>query len=219
VSLETLLRLSDTAGDLDGVPIPAEVARELAHDGAWTKWVVESGGGRFLWAGAKTYRPGDELARHIRGRDVTCRTPGCTTRAVHCDLDHAKAFSEGGETVEPNLGDLCGCHHAAKHELGWSYEMLPNGVARWTLPSRRTYDDEPEHYEDDPRLNGASGRSSARSMRSSKPGKHHPHLTPTSRSDDHDQRLGDVAGPEGFGDPGVPGEDDLGGAAEPVRCA
>jgi hypothetical protein len=153
VSLETLLRLSDTAGDLDGVPIPAEVARELAHDGAWTKWVVESGGGRFLWAGAKTYRPGDELARHIRGRDVTCRTPGCTTRAVHCDLDHAKAFSEGGETVEKNLGDLCGCHHAAKHELGWSYEMLPNGVARWTLPSRRTYDDEPEHYEDDPRLN------------------------------------------------------------------
>jgi hypothetical protein len=72
---------------------------------------------------------------------------------VHCDLDHAKAFSEGGETVDRNLGDLCGTHHAAKHDLGWAYELLRNGVARWKLPSGRTYDDEPEYHDDDPRLN------------------------------------------------------------------
>ncbi len=162
VTLETLLRLADTAGDLDGVPIPAEVARELAHDGDWTKWIVESGGGRFLWGGAKTYRPGRVLARHVRGRDATCRAPGCTTRAVHCDLDHAEAYSEGGETVEENIGDLCASHHAGKHEYGWVYGLLPNGVARWTMPSGRTYDDEPEYYDDDPRLNAHLAENSRR---------------------------------------------------------
>ncbi|MDQ1673681.1 MAG: hypothetical protein QOC98_2243 [Frankiaceae bacterium] len=154
VTLETLLRLSDTAGELDGVPIPADVARELAHDGDWTKWVVEPGGGRFLWAGAKTYRPGRRLARHVRGRDVTCRGPGCTTPAVHCDLDHVKAFhTEGGETVEENLADLCPTHHCLKHETNWNYVLLPDGTARWTSPCGRTYDDPPEHHDDDPSLN------------------------------------------------------------------
>lgn len=154
VTLETLLRLSDTAGELDGVPIPADVARELAHDGDWTKWVIESSGGRFLWAGAKTYRPGARLARHVRGRDSTCRAPACTRPASQCDLDHVKAFhTEGGETVEPNLGNLCPTHHCLKHETDWNYVLLPDGTARWTSPCGRTYDDPPEHHDDDPALN------------------------------------------------------------------
>ncbi len=155
VSLETLLRLSDTAGELDGAPIPAEVARELAHDGDWMKWVVESGGGRFLWAGAKTYRPGRRLARHVRGRDVTCRFPSCRRPASECDLDHVRAFhTEGGTTVAGNLGDLCPTHHALKHdESGWSYALPPEGTARWTSPCGRVYDDPPQHHDDDPALN------------------------------------------------------------------
>ncbi|HSP38325.1 MAG TPA: DUF222 domain-containing protein, partial [Frankiaceae bacterium] len=48
VSLETLLGLSELPGDLDGAPIPASVARELAADGRWRRWIVEASTGRLL---------------------------------------------------------------------------------------------------------------------------------------------------------------------------
>ena len=46
ISLGALLQLSDTLGDLNGHPIPAAVARELAADGRWRRLVLEDHTGR-----------------------------------------------------------------------------------------------------------------------------------------------------------------------------
>jgi hypothetical protein len=150
VSLETLLRLTDAPGELEGFgPIPAEVAREMAADGELRRWLTEETG-KLLDVGDRTYRPSAALARFIRGRDRTCRFPSCDAPAVRCDLDHTLAFhTEGGRTVRVNLGALCRRHHRLKHEKDWIYELLSNGDVRWTAPSGRVFVKEAERYEDD----------------------------------------------------------------------
>jgi hypothetical protein len=164
VSLETLLRLSDVGGELDGEPIPAEVARELAADGRWRRWVLEPASGRLLDVGASTYRPGAELDRYVRARDKTCRFPSCTVPAVRCDLDHRKAFhTEGGETVGANLDTECRSHHRLKHVRGWSTAGQPDGGLDWQSPSGRHYVCPPEdHGGDDAVLSAYLARSSSR---------------------------------------------------------
>src|SRR3954447_5887759 len=104
ISLAALLQLSEAPGDLNGEPISAAVARELAAEGRWRRWVTESTTGKLLDIGAHTHRPGAALARYVRGRDRTCPFPSCTKPAERCDLDHLDAFDRGGRTVRANLG-------------------------------------------------------------------------------------------------------------------
>lgn len=146
VALSTLLRLAEAPGDLDGLPIDAEAARELAADNRWRLWVTEDGTGRLLDVGATSYRPGAITQRLVRGRDRTCRFPNCEQPAVRCDLDHTKAFhTEDGKTVCENLCCLCRHHHRLKHETDWSYRLEPNGDVVWTAPSGREYATLAEH--------------------------------------------------------------------------
>lgn len=153
VSLATLLRLSEASGDLDGVPIPAEVARDLAADGAWRRWLIEPTSGHLLDVGSTTYRPNAALDRFVRARDRTCRFPGCRRPTVRCDLDHTLAFhTECGETVPGNLVALCRRHHRLKHESDWSYRVDQSGGVVWTSPTGRTYRQPPEDHGDDPLL-------------------------------------------------------------------
>jgi hypothetical protein len=150
VSAETLLHLSETPGELDGFgPIPAEIARELAADGSWRRWLLEPTG-RLADVGATTYRPSAAPGRYVRGRDRTCRFPTCTRPAGGCDLDHTRAFhSQGGETSAENLVALCRRHHRLKHETDWIYFSEPNGHVVWTAPSGRRYTAYAEHHGDD----------------------------------------------------------------------
>src|SRR5947209_10838663 len=105
------------------MPIPAEVARELAADGRWRRWLLEPQTGHLLEVGSATYRPTTALDRFVRGRDRTCRFPSCTRPTVRCDLDHTLAFhSADGDTVPANLTALCRHHHRLKHETDWSYQ-------------------------------------------------------------------------------------------------
>ncbi len=152
VSAETLLRLSDAPGELAGYgPIPAEVARELAADGEWRRWLLEPGGGRLADVGTTTYRPGAAVDRYVRGRDRTCRFPTCTRPAERCDLDHTLAFhTEHGDTTPGNLTALCRHHHRLKHETDWTYRTTPDGDVIWTAPSGRTYTTYAEDHSDDP---------------------------------------------------------------------
>jgi hypothetical protein len=150
VSLATLLGFSDAGGDLDGAPIPADVARELAADGAWRRWLIEPTSGALLDVGSATYRPGSRVDRFVRGRDRTCRFPGCEQPSVRCDLDHTRAFhTEGGETVCDNLVALCRRHHRLKHETDWTYRLEPDGSVLWTAPSGHRYRQPPEDHGDD----------------------------------------------------------------------
>jgi hypothetical protein len=152
VPLATLLGLSEDPGELDGHPIPAVIARDLAADGRWRRMLFDESG-KLSDIGQHTYVPSTQLARHIRGRDRTCRFPTCTRPAHDCDVDHTKTFhGEGGRTCPENLAGLCRHHHRLKHETRWSYRRHDNGDTVWTAPTGRTYTRPTDDYYDDPAL-------------------------------------------------------------------
>jgi len=144
VPLSTLTGVADHPGEIAGLgPIPAGMARQLAADGVW-RWLAHTDEGTTAAAGQRSYRPSPALAELIRGRDVTCRFPGCRQPAHRCDLDHTTPYPEG-PTTAGNLAALCRHHHQAKHQGGWSVRQHPNADLTWTSPTGRTYSTSPPH--------------------------------------------------------------------------
>jgi hypothetical protein len=142
VPLTTLTGVADQPGELAGVgPIPPTMARQAAADGLW-RWLATTGQGRVTDAAGRSYRPSAALADLIRGRDITCRFPGCRQPAHRCDLDHTTPFPAGLTTAE-NLATLCRHHHRLKHEGGWTVHQHPDGQLTWTSPAGRTYSTRP----------------------------------------------------------------------------
>ncbi len=90
------------------------------------------------------YRPSAKLARWIRGRDLTCRFPGCTTPAEFCDIDHVVPYPIG-PTHPSNLACLCRKHHHLKTFWtgDWAVTLLRDARAIWTSPTGRTYTTHP----------------------------------------------------------------------------
>lgn len=90
------------------------------------------------------YRPSAGLARFVRGRDLTCRFPGCTTPAQNCDIDHVIPYPLGA-THASNLLCLCRKHHLLKTFWAgdWQLVLLPEGAAVWTSPTGHTYTTHP----------------------------------------------------------------------------
>jgi hypothetical protein len=107
VSLPTLLGLREDSGLLRGYgPIPAGLARQLADDADWQRWVFDEVTGHLQDLGKHRYRPDGQLDAFTRGRDRYCRFPGCTCAAEHCDLDHTEPFHHpNGPTCDPPDGD------------------------------------------------------------------------------------------------------------------
>jgi hypothetical protein len=79
--------------------------------------------------------------------DETCRFPGCGRRAGRCELDHTRAWAEGGRTTPANLAHLCSRHHHLKHEGGWKATASRDGTRtlHWTSPRGATYTTTPEN--------------------------------------------------------------------------
>jgi hypothetical protein len=137
VPLSTLLG-GDQPGELAGIgPIPAPMARRVAADGLW-RWLATTDDGTLIDAGRRSYRPPAALADLIRGRDQTCRFPGCRQPARRCDLDHTVPYP-AGPTNANNLASLCRHHHLLKHKAGWTVRQHPNGRLTWTSPAGRSY--------------------------------------------------------------------------------
>lgn len=145
VGLDVLLGLSEAPGDLAGYgPVPAAMARALAADGVWARWVTDPVSGELVDASPYRYRVGASLRRHVTARDVTCRHPGCATRAARCDIDHVRAFdhedpARGGSTVRANLCARCRRHHNLKTWFGWSAEVAADGTVASRSPLGRVY--------------------------------------------------------------------------------
>ena len=92
--------------------------------------------------------------RHVKVRDRHCRMPGCRRRPGRCDIDHVRAYRDGGPTACWNLCCLCRRHHRIKtFARGWAFELLsdgrlivrtPSGIYRTTVPPGWTNDREPD---------------------------------------------------------------------------
>ena len=142
VSDQTLWGGNDEAGHVDGYgPIPADLARELAgSDLAWLRRVYTNPAtGSLVAMDSTARRVPAGLARLLRLRDRTCRTPWCDAPIRHSD--HAKARAEHGDTSEINTQGLCeACNHA-KQAPGWKARPRPGPrhVVETTTPTGHRY--------------------------------------------------------------------------------
>jgi hypothetical protein len=135
IDLPTLLGLAENPGQLAGYgAIPASVARRLAADGNWQRFVSDPTTGNLLDFGREKYTPPQELVDYLLARDRVCRFPGCRRTGQSSDIDHAQSWETGGETNPANLGLLCRRHHRMKTHGGWSLESNPDGSCLWKSP-------------------------------------------------------------------------------------
>lgn len=141
IDLPTLLGLAENPGQLAGYgAIPASVARALASDGKWQRFITDPQTGTLLDFGRESYEPPQALIDFLVARDRTCRFPGCRQSAARADLDHAKSWESGGETSAANLGALCRRHHRLKTHGGWKLESHSDGACTWTSPLGKIYE-------------------------------------------------------------------------------
>jgi len=123
VDLATLLGLADHPGHLEGYgPIDADLARTLAEDGDWRRWVTDPVGGYLLDDGTRRF-PGARLSRFIRARDSRCSHPVCGVRGARLDADHVPEFSRGGVTTASTLTVTCPKHNRRREAAGWRAEI------------------------------------------------------------------------------------------------
>jgi len=140
IDLPTLLGLAENPGQLAGYgAIPASVARRLAADGNWQRFVSDPTTGNLLDFGREKYTPPQELIDYLLARDRVCRFPGCRRTGQRSDIDHVQSWETGGETNPANLGLLCRRHHRMKTHGGWSLESYPDGSCLWKSPQGKTF--------------------------------------------------------------------------------
>jgi hypothetical protein len=130
-------------------PVSIDVVRELLADPdvaiTMRRLVTDPATGHLLHYGRRTYQVSDRLREFLTARDQTCRFPGCSRKASRCQMDHAEAWHDGGETNLGNLGALCVRHHQLKTHAGWSIaNSHPNGSCSWTSLQGRAYAHEPK---------------------------------------------------------------------------
>ncbi len=141
IDLPTLLGLAENPGQLAGYgAIPASVARALASDGKWQRFITDPQTGTLLDFGRESYEPPQALIDFLIARDRTCRFPGCRHSAARGDLDHAQSWESGGKTSPENLGALCRRHHRLKTHGGWKLKSHSNGACTWTSPLGKIYE-------------------------------------------------------------------------------
>ena len=141
IDLPTLLGLAENPGQLAGYgAIPASVARALASDGKWQRFITDPQTGTLLDFGRESYEPPQALVDFLIARDRTCRFPGCRQSAARADLDHAKSWESGGETSAANIGALCRRHHRLKTHGGWKLKSHSDGACTWTSPLGKIYE-------------------------------------------------------------------------------
>ena len=140
IDLPTLLGLAENPGQLNGYgAIPASVARHLASDASWKRFITEPQSGNLLDFGRESYQPPQVLKDFLIARDRTCRFPGCRRSALLSDLDHAQSWENGGATSPDNIGALCRRHHRLKTHDGWQIESFLDGSCTWTSPLGKRY--------------------------------------------------------------------------------
>jgi hypothetical protein len=133
--LPTMLGLAENPADLLGYgTIPGSVARILAGDASWRRWIIDPVTGHLLDFGHRVYRPPQELKNFLIARDKVCRFPGCPMASERCDQDHGCPYDKGGDTSSCNCHCLCRRHHNLKTTGGWTLKCHGNGSLTWISP-------------------------------------------------------------------------------------
>jgi hypothetical protein len=145
----SLLSHSNEPALLEGVgPIDIETARRLcATVPSITRLLTDPVSGSILGMDPRQYRVPAALKRWLAIQQVTCDFPGCGRRAAHCDLDHTRAWADGGTTTADNLSHRCRTHHTMKHQTKWRVEK-PSGAQRavWTSPTGYSREADPPPF-------------------------------------------------------------------------
>ncbi|MBC7519417.1 MAG: DUF222 domain-containing protein [Microbacteriaceae bacterium] len=134
----TLLGHSNDPALLEGVgPIDIAAARKLcATATSITRLLTDPISGTILQMDPHQYRVPAALKRWLAIEQVTCDFPGCGRRAANCDLDHTRAWADGGSTTAANLTHRCRNHHTLKHRTKWQVDKPPGAQrATWTSPT------------------------------------------------------------------------------------
>lgn len=136
---------------VDGAPVPAAIAREVAESAVWwRRLVTDPVDGHLLDYGTARYLPG-RLRRYVLARDQVCRAPGCT-HGSNLEMDHAAPFPEGRSSAE-NCGALSRpCHQLKTEGLVDIVDSRSDGSGTWvtawgqriTLPPRPVIPGRPE---------------------------------------------------------------------------
>lgn len=148
ISDETLVAGGDAPATVDGYgPIPGEVARQLidtATDAAAAtlrRLYATPGTGSLVAMESRGRQFPKALARFIRTRDQTCRTPYCDAPIRH--IDHAHPDTAGGPTTALNGEGKCEHCNYVKEQPGWQVRTILDKagrhVAEHTTPTGVTY--------------------------------------------------------------------------------
>jgi Domain of unknown function (DUF222)/HNH endonuclease len=136
--LELLIGCSSGGvAEIAGVgPVSIDVVRRLACD-AKVDLAVEDATGSILNQGRARRDPTSVQRVEIDRRDKGCRFPGCSfTEFTH--VHHIEHWGDGGATNLDNLVTLCGRHHRAVHELGWTVSGDADAVLTFESPHGRS---------------------------------------------------------------------------------
>jgi hypothetical protein len=148
VDAATLLGLDDEPAliDLPGegrVPLTAAALRALLADPrvpvTLRRLLTDPRTGEIIDRGRTAYRVTPDLRDLVASRDGTCRFPHCTRSARTGDIDHVRAWDDGGGTDRANLMPLCRRHHVLKTHGAWStVRRRDDGTVEWRAPDGST---------------------------------------------------------------------------------
>ncbi len=113
------LTLSETAA---GWPLPPASAARLACDAILQRLVIDEHGVP-INVGRKHRTATDAQWQAAKAMYRTCVWQGCDQPLARCQLHHLHEWSDGGSTDLCNLVPVCGQHHHAVHEGGWSLKL------------------------------------------------------------------------------------------------
>jgi hypothetical protein len=144
ISDASLFGSSEEPGELAGYgPVPAGWARDLVHRGlaeaaVWVRRLyADRHTGALTAMESRSRLAPAGLARFVRSRDRTCRTPYCDAPIRH--TDHVTSYANGGGTSAENLQGLCEQCNYVKEAAGWSSRTVadapapPGGRGRHTV--------------------------------------------------------------------------------------
>jgi hypothetical protein len=145
IDTDTLLGNGTEPALIDGVPVPAATARDLALRQDAPRWLrrlyTQPASGELISMDSKRRLFTTSQRKFIALRDQTCRTPWCDAPIRH--TDHIHPAEHGGETSVSNGAGLCAACNFAKQAPGWRARPGPGGRIDLITPTGHRYRSRP----------------------------------------------------------------------------